>query len=180
MAVLAQVPVAVGLWVASADAHLVDAASAVLALVLLGLLAMHGLVSAHHAPAAAKGHAPSAVAAQVADKPLLQLGWADPQQHDQVAAVARAATASAASLTRETVIGPAVPACDDDCATGVALLCAAIIAAAAAGAWLVAATARRRVLRAPARGVSWARAPARARRLLPGLDPVAELCVSRT
>lgn len=39
MAVLAQVPVSVGLWVASADAHSVDAASAVLALVLLGLLA---------------------------------------------------------------------------------------------------------------------------------------------
>jgi hypothetical protein len=154
------------------------AAARLLALlaVVLGLLAMHGLASTHHAAAAPPGHAPSAVA----NTPLLPQDRAGTHRHDLPASGARDATATAAALPAEAV-APAVPACGDGCPSGLAVLCAAVIAAAAAMAWLIAAAAaRRRVPASPAGGGPQARAPAAARRLITGPDPVAELCVSRT
>lgn len=156
------------------------AAARLLALlaVVLGLLGMHGLASTHHA-AAAPGHAPSAVAA-FADQSVMPEDRAAPQQHDHAAARARAVTAIAGSVLGEAVIGPAVPGCEDDCPNGLAVLCAAVLAAAAATAWLIAATARRRVPAARDRVGPLTRTSARARRLIARLDPVAQLCVSRT
>ena len=140
--------------------------------VVLGLLAMHGLASAHHAAAAPPVHAPPATA-----DPLPE-GRDGTHRHDHGAPGSPAATA--AGLLDPAGAGPAVPGCGDDCHSGLAVLCAALMAAAAATAWLVASTARRRVVADPSRGGTWRRAPAAARRLLPGPDPVAELCVSRT
>ena len=145
--------------------------------VVLGLLGMHGLASTHHPVAATLGHALSAVA----ERPVMLLDRAGPRQHDHAASGALLHGASGASRLGEAAAGPAVPACEDNCRSGVALLCAAIIAtAAAATAWLIAATSRRRVPAAPAYGDPRARAPGAARWLPPNLDPVAELCVSRT
>lgn len=155
------------------------AAARVLALlaVVLGLLGMHGLASTHHAAAAAPGHAASAVAADqsvsLEDRPA-------PQQHDHAASRAEAVSSIAGALLAEAVLRPAVPACEQDCPSSLTLLCAAVIAAAAATAWRLGPTARRRAPMTPAGGGPQARAPAGARWLLPGLDPVAELCVSRT
>ena len=152
--------------------------------VVLGLLAMHGLASAHHAAAAPPVHAPPVHAPSAAadHSLLLPQDLAGTHRHDHGApgSPAAAGTATAAGLLDVAGAGPAVPGCGDDCPSGLAVLCAAVIAAAAATAWLVAATARRRVLAAPARGGPRPRAPDAARRLLPGPDPVAELCVSRT
>jgi hypothetical protein len=117
----------------------------------------------------------------VAERPVMLLGRVSPRQHDHAASGALPQGASGGSRLGEAATRPAVPACEDECSSGVALLCAAILAtAAAATAWLIAATARRRVPAAPARGDPRARAPGGARWLLPTLDPVAELCVSRT
>ena len=140
--------------------------------VVLGLLAMHGLASTHHA-AAASSHAWNATA-EIGFQPQDLTGT---QRHDHRATDAPAA---ALALLDGTAAGPVAPACGDDCTSGLAVLCAAVVAAAAVIAWLVTATARRAVLSAPARVGARPRAPDAARRLLPGPDPVAELCVSRT
>lgn len=144
--------------------------------VVLGLLAMHGLASSHHAAAAVPGQARSEVAAA----PASAQPRAGTHRHEQTAPDAGGAVAAAAGPFGVAVPGPTVPACDDDCPDGWAVLCVAVVAAAAAGAALVAAAARRRAVAASAPGLPQARAPAAARRVLPGPDPVAELCVSRT
>ena len=155
-------------------------AFAVLA-VLLGLLAMHGLASAHHAAAAPPVHAPPVHApSAAADHSMLPQNLDGTYRQHHGAPVAAAATGLAAGQPDVAGAGPAVPGCGDECPSGLAVLCAAVIAAAAATAWLVAATARRPVVAAPARGHPRSRAPAAARRLLTGPDPVTELCVSRT
>jgi hypothetical protein len=147
--------------------------------VMLGLLAMHGLASTHHAAAApARAGTPSAVAA-VDSPPAVSQHRHGPQEHDRAASGAPAATAMAGSLLERAVTGPAVPGCSDECTDGLAVLCAAVLAATAAAVWLSAAAARRPVP-APTRRDPRPRATARARRLPPRLDPVAELCVSRT
>ena len=148
--------------------------------VVLGLLAMHGLASAHHAAASAAApvHAPSSSAGHSLLPP--DRDGTHPHHHDGLASPATAGPATAAGLLDVAGAGPAVPGCDDDCPSGLAALCAAVLAAAAATAWLVGAAARRPAAVAPARGGPRPRAPAAARRLLPGPDPVAELCVSRT
>ena len=139
--------------------------------VTLGLLGMHGLASTHHATAAIPAHASGAAAEPVAQhhEPSSQHGMASAE-----------GAGTAAPMPGDAVLGPAVPACEGDCPSGLALLCAAVLAAAAATAWLLAATAGRRVPAAPARPGVRARAPAGARLLPPRPDPVAELCISRT
>lgn len=141
--------------------------------VVLGLLAMHGLASGHHGVAGAPGHDAAAVRA-VAEPPGAH-GTAVMTSH----------TAETASAVMPPGSGsyavPTPPSCDDDCPTAVAAVCAAVLAAAAMTAALVrAAAARRSPLSATAGSGHRARAPAPPRRLLPRLDPVAELCVSRT
>lgn len=147
--------------------------------VVLGLLAMHGLASTHHASAApARAGTPSAVA-PVDSRQAVSQHRHGPQADDRAASGAQASTAMAGSLVERAVTGPAVPECGDDCTDSLAMLCAAVLAATAAAVWLIVAAARRPVPTATRRGPR-ARAPARARRLPPRLDPVAELCVSRT
>lgn len=149
--------------------------------VVLGLLAMHGLASAHHAAAAPPVHAPPVHAPSAAtDHSLLPQDRDGTHRHDHGAPGSPAATGLAAGLLDVVGAGPAVPGCGDECPSGLAVLCAAVIAAAAATAWLVAVTARRPVVAAPAHGGPRPRAPAAARRLLAAPDLVAELCVSRT
>jgi len=150
------------------------AAARLLALlaVVLGLLAMHGLASTHHA-AAGPGSAPTAAAAVAAPKDR-----AGAHRHEPASSGAREATAASSALP-DGAVAPADPACGDDCSSGLAVLCAAVLAAGTA--WLVIAAAARGCRLAPAAGgVPQARAPATGRRLLTGPDPVAELCVSRT
>lgn len=153
------------------------AAARLLALlaVVLGLLRMHGLAGTHHS-AATLGDALSPVTEQL----VMPLTRTEPRQHDHAVTGALVQVARAGSSVGQAAVGPVIPACDDDCPTGVAALCAAVLAAAAATAWLIAATSRRRVPAAPAGGDRRVRAPGEARWLLPRVDPVAELCISRT
>ena len=150
------------------------AAARLLALlaVVLGLLAMHSLASTHHA-AASPVHLQSATAdADVSPQPQERAGS---HQHEGVVSGVRAQ-----ALPGEALAQP-VPACGDECPSGLAVLCAAVIAVAAATAWrLAAAAARQRVIAALAHGAPQPPAPAAARRLITGPDLVAELCVSRT
>ena len=135
-------------------------ALAVLA-VLLGLLAMHGLASTHHASAATT--AVGGAAQHQAEPTALE--------HPQHAAVPAIVQAVAA------VAGPAGPACGDDC-TDLAVLCVAVLTGVVLLAPLLAGRRAARfpvprrldhaALRAP--HVTHARGP----------DPVTELCVSRT
>lgn len=140
--------------------------------VVLGLLAMHGLASGHHATAAAAGHAPTV---QVVDEMPEAHEPADAQRHGVGTAVAATPPATGSGA------GPARPTCRDDCSTVVTAVCVAVLAATAVTAALVRAAAARRSPLVPLVGSGHrARAPAPPRRLLPALDPVAELCVSRT
>jgi len=128
--------------------------------VLLGLLAMHGLASSHHAPAAA-GHSAST------------------QSHDPAADGHATDVGSAAQPPTEPLAPPAGPSCDDECPSVLLILCVAVLAMAAALAVGVA------LLRLRRRAVAAARAPtfcvpAHARAAVPPPDPVRELCVSRT
>ena len=153
--------------------------------VLLGLLAMHGLGSTHHAAAAAA--APVAGVAAVTDS-----GAAAPA--GMVAGVAAPAVSHHAGLTshghRHTeaatpVAEPGtaavddlgIPACDERCQAGLAVLCVAVLTSAA----VLAALARRRRtshLLVSRRRTSLGRTPSAPWR--PGLDPVAQLGISRT
>ena len=136
--------------------------------VLLGLLAMHGLASSHHVPAAAAEHPASS------------------QPHDPAAAADRHATDAVTAAQHPTgpLASPAGPSCDQDCPGELVTLCVAVLAAAAALAAAVVLLRRlRRRLRR--RAVAAARAPAfpvpaDARAALPPPDPVRELCISRT
>jgi hypothetical protein len=134
--------------------------------VVLGLLAMHGLASTHHAAAAVHAHA--AAPATVADEPR--------PAHEATAPHRRAAAATGSWLGV-----PPGAACADHCPDALVAVCVAVLAATAAATALVRAAAVRRAL-LPAwvgRDLT-ARLPATPRWLLPGPDPVAELCVSRT
>ena len=130
--------------------------------VLLGLLAMHGVASPHHAAAApaVTGHA----AASPAES-------AHPQDH-----VATAHLETASHQEAQALPGPAGPACHDGCAS-IGALCVAVLA----GAALVLLLSRRQSsplrLAQVRRSV---RAPAPPYRHARGPDPVRELCVSRT
>lgn len=132
-------------------------ALAVLA-VLLGLLAMHGLASTHHAVAATGQHSAAAVASP-ADE-----------------AVAHHAPAAAVVHDGAALAAPAGADCGGDC-PDLGVLCVAVLLTGAALALL----ARRRsspLLLAPARPLAPTRAPPG--RLARGPDPVKELCISRT
>jgi hypothetical protein len=139
-------------------------ALAVLA-VLLGLLAMHGLASTHHAAGAtsAAQHHPAQAAADAAAVPAHQVAGAE--------AGPAAPTHGAASLA-----GPGGPTCDGGC-PDLAVLCVAVLA----GAALALLLARRRsvpLLTAPALRTARALTPAVWHPR--GPDPVRELGVSRT
>ena len=148
------------------------AAARLLALlaVVLGLLAMHGLASTHHAAAS-----PVHLHPATAGVPLQPQERAGSHQHEAVVSGARTAALSARALALP------VPACGDECPSDVAVLCAAVVAVAAATAWrLAAAAARQGVPASCVHGAPQPRGPDAARRLVPRPDLVAELCVSRT
>lgn len=134
-------------------------AVALLALVV-GLLAMHGVAGAHHAAAAAPSHTSTVHAAVPTEH------GADHVDHVLVGAPWALATADLAG-------------CGDGCdQPWAATLCVAVLAvtALAVAAGFVA---RSRTSTSQASRRSRARAPV-VRRVPPRLDPVAELCVSRT
>lgn len=142
-------------------------AVALLALVV-GLLAMHGVAGAHHAAAAVPTHATSSHAAAPTEHGATHGYDEGPVDHALVAAGVPVALPAAG-----------VPSCGDECyQPGVATLCVAVLAitALAVAAGLVA---RSRTSASPASRRPRARAPV-VLRLPPRLDPVAELCVSRT
>ncbi len=133
-----------------------------MAAVLVGLLAMHGLASTHHG-AAARAHAP--LGAPIDE----QVGAG----HSHTAAAPLSTMASLPS----SVASASLPACDGHCPIGLGVMCLAVLTvAAAAGA---AAPARRATgpVRPRALRAASAAAPRHPLRLL---DPVADLCVSRT
>lgn len=173
-------------------------AVALLALVV-GLLAMHGVAGAHHAAAAGTethgtthataAHVTSAHATSAhATAAHATTGHAAvPTEHGtdhtthayDEGRVDHAVAAAGVTATLPLVLPAAgVPGCDDDCEPGVATLCVAVLAvtALAVAAGLVA---RSRTSTSQATRRSRARAPV-VLRLPPRLDPVAELCVSRT
>lgn len=135
----------------------VTRALAVLA-VLLGLLAMHGLASTHHAAASAAPHAPAT------------------SPEDDATAHHHAAVEPEAAQDAVALLDSPGAACDETC-PDLATLCLAVLA----GAALAMLLARRRSspeLAAPARPRGPVRAPPG--RHARGPDPVRELCVSRT
>jgi hypothetical protein len=144
-------------------------AVALLALVV-GLLAMHGLAGTHHAAAAVPTHAAPTQAAVTTEHGATHTTheYDDGSGHHAVAAAGVPVALTAAGI----------PGCGDDCEPGVATLCVAVLAvtAIAVAAGLVA---RSRTSTSQASGRLRARAPV-VLRLPPRLDPVAELCVSRT
>lgn len=126
--------------------------------VLLGLLAMHGLASTHHAAAAT-------TAAQHHPAPA-----------DASAVQHHAAGAAVAHDEADVLAAPSGPACGEDC-PDLALLCVAVLT----GAALALLMAHRRsspLLVSPAS--PHVPAPLPPVRHTQGPDPVRELCVSRT
>ena len=135
-------------------------ALAVLA-VLLGLLAMHGLASTHHAAASATPHA-----AQEVNAPAAEVEGA----YDHASAMSAAVHDTAAFAA-----GPGAT-CDETC-PDIAVLCVAVLT----GAALALLLARRRSSPPPlASHRPREPAPAPPVRHARGPDPVRELCVSRT
>ena len=137
--------------------------------ILLGLLAMHGVASAHHADAAipVAGHG---VLPAVGFSPAEAAG---PDQHHGTPA---AQTTTATQPDVALLAAPAGPTCHGDC-PGVAALCLAVLT----GAALALLLARRRARPAEvATAPPTARGPAPPVRNARGPDPVRELCVSRT
>lgn len=133
--------------------------------VLMGVLAMHGVVSAHRAAAATPDPDHSAVLA-------VEKLFAETAGPHDLKAMQHGVTHPDATAPAR----PAGPSCHDDCRS-VTALCVAVLAGAALALLLVrrrtsplrlAATPRQ--ARAPAASVLQARGP----------DPVRELCVSRT
>ena len=143
-------------------------ALAVLA-VLLGLLAMHGLASTHHASAAttAVQHGAAQHPAAPADAWPGHQHAADEHQHASAVVVAQDA---ADTIALEN------PACDDDC-PDLAVLCVAVLTGAALLVLLLARD-RAPLLAAPPQRDRATRAPPV--RVARPPDPVKELCVSRT
>lgn len=141
--------------------------------VLVGMLAMHGLASSHHAPAAAAQH--PAAAAAPHDATSAQPDDATSAQPPDHAAV----LASTGPPGTGAVAAPAGTTCDDYCPGAVLALCLAVLAAAAAllGAAVLVHRRRRTAVTHtdPVRSV-----PASARVALRPADPVRELCISRT
>jgi len=138
--------------------------------VLLGLLAMHGLASSHHAPASASASTSAAVHS-AATSPVHEPGAA--RDHHNADAVV--ATQQSSALPAST----AGSSCEQDCSGAVFALCVAVLAATAALAAAIVLRRRRRgSVESAAVGV--VRAPASARSAFPPPDPVRELCVSRT
>lgn len=133
--------------------------------VLVGLLAMHGLASTHHAAAATAGPQHAAVQHHAVPAAL---------QHDRHVALAQDAAAVGSAVPA--VAAPASTECDDACAD-LTVLCVAVLA----GAALLLLLLRRRAAR-PVGGHAHVRAAPRAPPLRPAQppDPVTELCVSRT
>lgn len=138
--------------------------------VLLGLLAMHGLASTHHALAAPTT---AALAGPVAPAPSHpdHHDHQDHQDHHALAAPAAGVTSGDAQVL-------SLPACDDECPTALVVLCVVILTGVLAAAVL----ARRRTLPPQLRHLAAvrARAPAGAHAFRSRPDLVAELCVSRT
>lgn len=137
--------------------------------ILVGLLAMHGVASAHHAAAAtpAAGHSVLPAASSPTDEPT------GPQHHHGTPV---AQTTAMIPPDGALLAAPAGPACQDDC-PGVVAICLTV----QTGVPLALLLAERRacpVLTAlvplPARASS---PPVRQAR---GPDPVRELCISRT
>lgn len=137
--------------------------------VLLGLLAMHAVASGHHA--AASPPAPGAVPV-TASLPTQIDHPGHAGTHDQVMSAAQPAAQPAAAA-------PAGPSCHDDC-WSVTALCVAVLVGVALMLLLRARGRASRLLRIPARPRAPAPAPAPKVRHARGLDPVRELCVSRT
>lgn len=163
--------------------------------VLLGLLAMHGLASTHHAAPAGGSHgvvsagtshaivpadAPTHEAVQLpaVQLPAIQLGPIQLRavSHSHGAAVALATLQDVTTHAAAVLIDAPGATCDDDCRP-LAVLCVAVLTGAAL-ALLLARTRRTPLLRVVARLRSPVRAPPV--RLARGPDPVEELCVSRT
>lgn len=135
--------------------------------VLLGLLAMHGLASSHHA-LAEPAHAAPAAAAHNDRAPAPAL------DHHRVQPAATTAQHDAAVPA-----GPGGPACDKNC-SALTALCVTILAVVAAAVAL--ALARKQSVRpayAPDQMRTRAIRPPSRVPLAPP-DPVTELCVSRT
>lgn len=163
-------------------------AVALLALVV-GLLAMHGVAGAHHAAAGTETHGTAhatsahATSAHATSAHATSGHVAAPTEHGTDHAThgydgSRVGHALTAAGVLVALPASGFPGCDDDCEPGVATLCVAVLAvtaiAVAAG---LAARSRTSTLQASER--PRARAPV-VLRLPPRLDPVAELCVSRT
>jgi hypothetical protein len=142
--------------------------------VLLGLLAMHGLASTHHAAATVPVQQASAATEDRGahtGSPPGHTSLHGAHEHEPLASTSLGASAPAA------VAAPGEPGCTDSCTGSLALLCVAVLAAAAAAA---VSTWQRCSHSAPARAEPRGRAPGAARWWPPDLDPVAELCISRT
>ena len=141
--------------------------------ILLGLLAMHGVASAHHAdaaiPVADHGVLPAV------DFPPAEAAGPD-QHHGTPAAQTTTATTTATQPDVALLAASAGTTCHGDC-PGVAALCLAVLT----GAALALLLARRRARPAGvATAPPTARGPAPPVRNARGPDPVRELCVSRT
>ena len=153
--------------------------------VLVGLLAMHGLASTHHSTATAAERPAGPAERHFAAAVVNRHSAATVQAHHVPHAPARhgaAATGSPAQQPTGPLAAPSGPSCDTDCVTGLVALCVAVVTAAVTVA--VIATAALLSHRArpwssrPALGT--ARAPTAARLDPPPPDPVRELCISRT
>lgn len=165
--------------------HGAAAAARLLALlaVVLGLLAMHGLVSSHHGAAAVPGHVAGMAVADEHAEGAPSGAELDPGSPAAVHTAARTAAATTQALPGPGSAGPDRSSCDGDCPQEWAAACVVALAAAAGAAAALAlahAAARRPVLPTRPGGGLRLRAPAPPQQLRTSPDPVAELCVSRT
>ena len=165
--------------------------------VLVGLLAMHGLASSHHSPATAaerpagpaerraaatvvNRHSAAAVQAHnVPHAPAHDVPYT-PAHHVPYAPAHHGAAAAGSPAQQPTgpLAAPSGPSCDTDCVTGLVALCLAVLAAAVIATAVMLSHRARPWGSRPALGT--ARAPTAARLDPPPPDPVRELCVSRT
>ena len=130
--------------------------------VLLGLLAMHGLASTHHAAAATS----AGQSAAVADTPSV---------HDHGYHAAAPAGADAVQHDRALLTGPGA-SCDDDC-PDLAVVCVAVLTDAALALLLARRGSAQPHIAQALREAAVNEPPVRSAR---APDPVKELCVSRT
>ena len=165
--------------------------------VLVGLLAMHGLASTHHSAATAAERPAGPAERHFAAAVVNRHSAATVQAHDVPHAPAHhvphapahpvphaparhgAATAgSPAQPPTGPLAAPSGPSCDTDCVTGLVALCVAVLAVAVIATAVLLSHRARPWGSRPALGT--ARAPTAARLDPPPPDPVRELCVSRT